>query len=40
MCRGSWYRPNENVCRVSSQPWSKWPRSAAFRILIIAASFR
>ena len=35
MCRGSWYSPNENVCRLSSQPQSVWPRSAAGRTVIM-----
>src|SRR5690606_9890882 len=28
---GSWYWPNENVWRLSSQPASAWPRSAEVR---------
>src|SRR6478672_8187516 len=32
---GSWKCPNENVCRLSSQPACTWPRSAAGRSMII-----
>src|SRR5262245_30186867 len=35
MCDGSWYSPNENVWRLSSQPQSVRPRSCAFRVCSI-----
>ena len=38
MFRGSKYSPNENVWRLSSQPQSVWPRSAAGRIVITPSS--
>jgi hypothetical protein len=40
MFRGSWYSPNENVWRLSSQPQSVRPRSAAGRIVITQSSSR
>src|ERR687891_3023361 len=38
MCLGSWYSPNENVCRLSSQPQFVRPRSSAGRTWIMAVS--
>jgi hypothetical protein len=38
MCRGSWYSPNENVCRLSSQPQSVRPRSLAARTVTVPAA--
>ena len=38
MCASSWYSPNENVCRLSSQPQSVRPLSSARRTWITSTS--